>query len=40
MAGGYRIVGLLGEGGHEHVYRAEAFGRSFAVKFMDPGLAQ
>ncbi len=36
--GDYRIVGLLGEGGHGHVYRAEAFGRSFAVKFLDPGL--
>jgi serine/threonine protein kinase len=38
MVGDYHIVGLLGEGGHGHVYRAEAFGRSFAVKFMDPGL--
>ncbi len=38
VVGDYRIAGLLGEGGHGHVYRAEGFGRSFAVKFMDPGL--
>jgi hypothetical protein len=40
MVGDYRIVGLLGEGGHAHVYRAEASGRLYAVKFLDPGLDQ
>jgi hypothetical protein len=38
MVGDYRIVGLLGEGGHGHVYRTEASGRVYAVKFLDPGL--
>ncbi|WP_224370532.1 serine/threonine protein kinase [Hyalangium versicolor] len=38
MVGDYRIDGLLGEGGHGHVYRAEASGRAYAVKFLDPGL--
>jgi len=38
MVGDYRIVGLLGEGGHGHVYRAEASGRFYAAKFLDPGL--
>jgi hypothetical protein len=36
--GDYCVVGLLGEGGQGRVYRAEAFGRSFAVKFLDPRL--
>lgn len=38
MVGDYRIVGLIGDGGQGHVYRAEAFGRFYALKFLDPGL--
>ncbi len=40
MVGDYRIVGLIGDGGQGHVYRAEAFGRVYALKFLDPGLDQ
>jgi serine/threonine protein kinase len=38
LVGDYRIVDLIGNGGQGHVYRAEASGRAYAVKFLDPGL--
>jgi len=38
MVGDYRIVERIGDGGHGHVYRAEACGRFYALKFLDPGL--
>jgi serine/threonine-protein kinase len=37
VVGDYRILGLIGDGGQGRVYRAEAFGKSYALKFIERG---
>jgi eukaryotic-like serine/threonine-protein kinase len=37
MVGGYRIISPLGDGGQGRVYRAEAAGQPFALKFLERG---
>src|SRR5688572_18932969 len=37
VVGDYRIIGLIGDGGQGRVYRAEASGKSYALKFIERG---